>query len=75
MTPPRDLPRAARDGGATPGRARRTLRAPRFRFPCGHVEGRRPVNRRLRTTDRAAWVRCRSCNLVALVVARAGKAD
>jgi hypothetical protein len=42
---------------------------PRLRFPCGHVEGQRTVNRRLRTTERAAWVACRRCNLVTLVVA------
>lgn len=80
MTPPRDLPRAvraARDGRAMARRARRGRGrpSPRFRFPCGHVEGRSAVNRRLRITDRAAWVRCRSCNLVALVVARPAKAD
>ena len=71
MTPPRAL-RAARDGRAI---ARRARPSPRFRFPCGHVDGRRAVNRRLRTTDRGVWVRCRSCNLVALVVARSGKSD
>lgn len=46
---------------------------PRLRFPCGHVEGQRTVNRRLRTTERAAWVACRRCNLVTLVVAVGGR--
>jgi len=52
---------------------RRRARAPRLRFPCGHLEGQRAVKRRLRTTERAAWIPCRSCNLITLVVARGGQ--
>ncbi len=41
-----------------------------FRFPCGHVEGGDSVDRRMRVTERAVWVRCRACNLIGLIVAR-----
>jgi len=69
MTPSRDLLRAVRAGR---GRAAVRPRPSRFRFPCGHLDGWRAVSRRLRTSERAVWVRCRSCSVVALVVARAG---
>jgi hypothetical protein len=39
-------------------------RRPRLRFPCGHLEPRRSVARRMRIRDRAAWVACRRCNLI-----------
>lgn len=43
-----------------------------FRFPCGHVESADSVDRCTRVTERAAWVRCRACNVIALLVQRAG---
>ncbi|HUF92579.1 MAG TPA: hypothetical protein VMR23_09405 [Candidatus Limnocylindria bacterium] len=46
-------------------------RAPALKFPCGHVQSAQAVGRRTRTTARAAWVPCRRCNLIALVVAPA----
>jgi hypothetical protein len=58
-------PRRGGDGGG-----RRP--PPRLRFPCGHVESRRAVNRRLRSTERAVWIACRRCNVVALALARPG---
>jgi len=65
----RDIRAMARRGG------RRRGAAPRLRFPCGHLEGQRAVNRRLRATERAVWIPCRSCNLITLLVARGGKSD
>ncbi len=41
----------------------------RFRFPCGHIEGRRTVERRIRANGTHAWVTCRRCGVIALVVA------
>ena len=43
-----------------------------FRFPCGHVESGDSVDRRMRATERAAWVRCRACNVIGLLVRRMG---
>ncbi len=42
-------------------------------FPCGHVESGDSVDRRTRATERAAWVRCRACNVIGLVVRRTGQ--
>ena len=39
-----------------------------FRFPCGHVEEGKSVQRRLRLTPKAAWIGCRQCPVIALVV-------
>jgi hypothetical protein len=39
----------------------------RFRFPCGHVEAGTSIDTRVRQRGRATWVRCRRCNLIALV--------
>lgn len=52
-----------------PGRSSRRS----FRFPCGHVEGGGSVDRRMRVTERAVWVRCRACNVIGLLVARPGR--
>ncbi len=52
-----------------PGRAARQS----FRFPCGHVEGGGSVDRRMRVTERAVWVRCRACNVIGLLVERPGR--
>jgi hypothetical protein len=41
-----------------------------LRFPCGHVESERETKRRMRTTERAAWITCKRCNLIALVIAK-----
>ena len=48
--------------------ARRSGQAGRlsFRFPCGHVESGKSVDRRTRATGRAVWVRCRACNVIGL---------
>jgi hypothetical protein len=43
-----------------------------FRFPCGHVESGDSVDRRTRATERAAWVRCRACNVIGVLVRRTG---
>lgn len=51
--------------GSGPGRVTRRD----FRFPCGHVEDGASLDRRMRTTDRAAWVRCHTCNVIGLLVA------
>jgi hypothetical protein len=50
------------------GRAVTTSRRDRFRFPCGHIEGEAGVSRRLRARERAVWVRCAQCNVVAFAV-------
>jgi len=42
---------------------------PRLKFPCGHLETEAAVEKRTHASGRAVWVRCRSCNLVALAVA------
>lgn len=39
----------------------------RFRFPCGHVEAGTSIDARVRLRRSAVWVRCRRCNLIALV--------
>ncbi len=39
----------------------------RFRFPCGHVEAGTSIDTRIRQRGRGMWVRCRRCNLIALV--------
>ncbi len=39
----------------------------RFRFPCGHVATGPSIDTRVRQRGRAMWVRCRRCNLTALV--------
>jgi len=58
---------ALRASATRPGRRR----APALKFPCGHVESPGAAARRTRTTGGAAWVACRKCNLIALVVASA----
>jgi head-tail adaptor len=45
-----------------------------FRFPCGHLEGEVTARDRMRRSRRAAWVPCRVCNVIALVVGDAGHA-
>lgn len=62
----RAMVRGTRRGGGGSGR----LPPTRLRFPCGHVESRRAVSRRLRSTERALWIACRRCNVVALALAR-----
>jgi hypothetical protein len=47
-----------------PGRCR-----PRLKFPCGHLEAEAAVEKRTHASGRAVWVRCRSCNLIALAIA------
>jgi hypothetical protein len=32
-----------------------------------------PVDRRTRATERAAWVRCRACNVIGVLVRRTGQ--
>jgi hypothetical protein len=51
---------------ASPKRVTTPSRTPRpaLRFPCGHVEPRRSVSRRMRVGATAAWVACRHCNLI-----------
>lgn len=39
-----------------------------LRFPCGHLEPERATKRRLRTAERAVWVRCLRCNVIAMAV-------
>jgi hypothetical protein len=41
----------------------------RFRFPCGHIDGRRAVERRIHADGTHAWVTCQRCGVIALVVA------
>jgi hypothetical protein len=53
-----------------PQRVRRVKQtASPFRFPCGHLEPGKSVERRLRLTEKAAWIHCRHCAVIALVVA------
>ena len=44
-----------------------------LRFPCGHLEPARVVGRRTRVGADVVWVRCRKCNLIALMVATTTK--
>jgi hypothetical protein len=64
MGRPAPLPRGKRPGPAG---------HQSFRFPCGHVESGDSVDRRTRATERAAWVRCRACNVIGLLVRRTGQ--
>jgi hypothetical protein len=50
--------------------ARKVMVKAGLRFPCGHVESERGTKRRMRTTERAAWIACKRCNLIALVIAK-----
>jgi hypothetical protein len=49
---------------------RRAVPKAGLRFPCGHVESERGTKRRMRTNERAAWIACRRCNVIALVIAK-----
>lgn len=55
------------------GPARVTRLSERFRFPCGHLEAQRSVQRRVRMTARHAWIACQRCGVIALVIDRGGR--
>lgn len=42
-----------------------------LRFPCGHLEAEGTTERRMRLRDRAVWVACRRCNVIAVAVCAA----
>jgi hypothetical protein len=47
---------------------RRRRPAAALRFPCGHLEPEPVTKRRLRRVERAVWVRCAHCNVIAIAV-------
>jgi hypothetical protein len=53
---------------AAPSPLKATDATPLLRFPCGHVDRERTVERRARSRTSAIWVACERCNLTALIV-------
>jgi hypothetical protein len=62
--------RRARQKSTTPA-PRRARAVTDLRFPCGHLEPEQAAERRMRLRDRAVWVACRRCNVIAVTVCAA----